>query len=84
MAYKPIQCGNYDYIEIACMRHYTLAIELLDGEKLVGKAQTTLIKDKQEFLVISGNQAIRLDKIKAMTVVDEGAEFGYIEISKLD
>ena len=84
MAYKPIQCGNYDYIEIACMRHYTLAIELLDGEKLVGEAQTTLIKDKQEFLIIAGDQAIRLDKIKAITAVNESAEFGRIEISTQD
>jgi Rho-binding antiterminator len=82
MAYRPIQCQDYDYIEIACMRHYTLAIELLDGSKLIGEAQTTLIKDKQEFLILEGDQSIRLDRIKTITTFDDDAEFTSIEISK--
>ena len=51
--YTPIQCQLYDYIEIACMRHYHLDIELTSGDIISGLALTTKIKNKQEYLVIS-------------------------------
>ncbi len=53
MPYTPIQCQLYDYIEIACLRHYTLLIKLLDGSEILGKAETTKIENKQEFLITS-------------------------------
>ena len=62
MPYTPIRCDLYDYIEIACLRHYTLTIKLLDGEKIQGKAETTKIEDKQEFLIVS--LKLKLIKIK--------------------
>ncbi len=52
-SYTPIQCQLYDYVEIACMRHYRLDIELITGEIITGMALTTLIKNKQEFIVIN-------------------------------
>ena len=52
-SYTPIQCQIYDYIEIACMHHYQLDIELNIGEVVRGKAKTTQIINKQEFIVIS-------------------------------
>lgn len=85
MDYTPIQCQLYDFIEIACMKHYTLEIELLDNEKITAKALTTLIKDKQEFLIISNEQreeqSLRLDTIKAITPLNENAEFKRVEIN---
>ncbi len=51
--YTPIQCQLYDYVEIACMRHYRLNIELITGGIITGMALTTLIKNKQEFIVIN-------------------------------
>ena len=57
-SYTPIQCQLYDYVEIACMRHYRLDIELTTGEVITGKAMTTRIKDKQEFIVISFKSAL--------------------------
>ncbi len=90
MPYTPIQCQLYDYIEIACLRHYTLSIKLLDGEEVKGRAETTNIEDKQEFLVVSvengqdqkeANISIRLDKIKSITALDENAEFKTVEIN---
>ncbi len=96
MPYTPIRCDLYDYIEIACLRHYTLTIKLLDGEKIQGKAETTKIEDKQEFLIVSvkveadQNQkeekkeekiSIRLDKIKSITALDKNAEFKTVEIN---
>ena len=88
--YTPIQCQLYDYIEIACMRHYRLDIELISGEIITGKALTTRIKHKQEFIVVDvdmdteGNdkeQEIRLDLVKSICALDENAEFGTVTIN---
>ena len=94
MTYTPIQCQLYDYIEIACLRHYTLSIKLLDGSEIEGRAETTKIQDKQEFLIIKvaadqgqkeekkeENMPIRLDKIKSITALDENAEFKTVDIN---
>ena len=83
-SYSPIQCQIYDYIEIACMRHYQLTIELKSGETLTGKAITTKIKDKQEFIVIETTtgeeQEIRLDLVNSIQPLDKNAEFGRVSI----
>ena len=83
--YSPIQCQIYDYIEIACMRHYLLDIELTSGEKISGKAMTTKIENKQEFMVIetenSEKQEIRLDLVNSIKPLDDNAEFGRVAIS---
>jgi hypothetical protein len=31
--YRPLKCELYDYLEIACLYRYTLAIELIDGQR---------------------------------------------------
>ena len=84
--YSPIQCQLYDYFEIACMGHYRLDVMLLSGEIVKGKAITTLIKDKQEFLCIelvenSKEHEIRLDLIKSITALDKNAEFETVTIN---
>ncbi len=83
--YSPIQCQIYDYIEIACMRHYLLDIELTSGETITGKAMTTKIENKQEFMVIetknSEKQEIRLDLVNSIKPLDDNAEFGRVAIS---
>ncbi len=83
--YSPIQCQIYDYIEIACMRHYLLDIELTSGETISGKAMTTKIENKQEFMVIetenSEKQEIRLDLVNSIKPLDDNAEFGRVAIS---
>ncbi len=61
--YTPIQCQIYDYIEIACLHHYQLTIELNNGELIKGKAKTTQILEKQEFLVIGSDQGLDTSKI---------------------
>lgn len=78
MPYQPIQCHIYDYIEIACMRHYQLDILLLSGETIRGIADNTHIVNREEYLVIGVNnkiQEIRLDTIERITVLDKDAEF---------
>ena len=87
--YTPIQCQLYDYVEIACMRHYNVDIELNSGETITGKAITTKVKNKQEFIVIeidSGSdkekkKEIRLDLVKSIQPLNENAEFGRVSIS---
>lgn len=39
--YHPIDCDLHDYLEIACMYHYWLRIELTDGTCFDAKALTT-------------------------------------------
>ena len=36
--YQPINCDDYDNLELACQHHLMLALELKDGEKLQAKA----------------------------------------------
>ncbi len=88
--YTPIQCQLYDYVEIACMRHYRLDIELISGDIITGKAVTTRIKNKQEFIVIAEDvdnkennkeQEIRLDLVKSLTTLDANAEFDTVAIN---
>lgn len=83
--YSPIQCQIYDYIEIACMRRYHLEIELTSGETITGKAMTTKIENKQEFMVIetenNETQEIRLDFVNSIKPLDENAEFGRVAIT---
>ena len=82
--YSPIQCQIYDYIEIACMRHYLLNIVLKSGDTINGTAITTKIKNQQEFIVINNKsnqeQAIRLDLVHSIQPLDENAEFGIVSI----
>lgn len=83
--YSPIQCQIYDYIEIACMRHYNLDIELKSGEIITGKAITTKVKNKQEFIVIETTKdqekQIRLDLVNSIQPLDDNAEFRSVSIS---
>ena len=84
-AYTPIQCQIYDYIEIACMRHYRLNIELNSSGIIKGQAITTRVRNKQEFIVIknkdAGEQEIRLDLVKSIQALDDNAEFGKVSIN---
>jgi Rho-binding antiterminator len=79
--YQPIACELHDYVEIACLHGYRLLIELEDGNALKAKAVTTRATDGEEFLVIDGNQTpgeIRLDRLAAITPLDNGAVFGRV------
>jgi len=65
------------------MRHYSLSIELISGEKVIAKAMNTLIRNKQEFLVMEragGKIKIRLDTIKSFEPLEKKADFGLIKL----
>jgi Rho-binding antiterminator len=81
-SYQPIACELYDYLEIACLHHYQLRIELTDGSELQAAAVTTEISaNKEEFFVVrgpAGEQHLRMDRLLAITPLDTGASFGRV------
>ncbi|MDH1441804.1 Rho-binding antiterminator [Pseudomonas sp. GD03721] len=82
--YQPLACDLYDYLEIACMHRYQLAIELVDGSHLLGQALTTQTTAKEEFLLIrtsDGEQRLRMDRLLAITPQDADASFGRVLLS---
>lgn len=82
--YQPLACDLYDYLEIACMHRYQLAIELIDGSHLLDQALTTQTTAKEEFLLIrtsDGEQRLRMDRLLAITPQDADASFGRVLLS---
>lgn len=82
--YQPLACDLYDYLEIACMHRYQLAIELVDGSHLLGQALTTQATAKEEFLLIrtsDGEQRLRMDRLLAITPQEANASFGRVLLS---
>jgi len=54
-AYKPINCDDYDSLELACQKQWTLALELKNGEQLKVKANDMITRKNVEYLVASGS-----------------------------
>lgn len=81
-AYQPLACDLYDYLEIACMHHYRLHIELIDGGELQATAVNThTAASKEEFFIVrdeGGEQSLRLDQLLAITPLDAYASFGRV------
>ena len=84
--YHPIDCDLHDYLEIACMYHYWLHIELTDGTCFDAKALTTCTTvEKEEFLVVEqseNQQKIRLDCLSAITALTPGATFSTVSFQR--
>jgi Rho-binding antiterminator len=69
-SYQPINCDDYDNLELACQHHLVLALELKDGEVLKAKASDLVSRKNVEYLVvdISGeSRELRLDKIASFS-----------------
>lgn len=69
-SYQPINCDDYDNLELACQHHLVLALELKDGEALKAKASDLVSRKNVEYLVveISGeSRELRLDKIASFS-----------------
>ena len=76
--YKPIDCGLYDYLEIACLHAYDLELTLRDGSSITGKAVTTRIEQSCEYLVVQSDgyaEPIRLDSIASLQVLSRPRQF---------
>lgn len=68
--YQPINCDDYDNLELACTRHWVLNLTLRKGETVAGAAREMLSRKRVEYLVIEQagvSQDIRLDHIASFT-----------------
>jgi Rho-binding antiterminator len=67
--YQPINCDDYDNLELACQHHLVLTLELKDGEQLQAKASDLVSRKNVEYLVVelAGNRELRLDKIASFS-----------------
>ncbi|WP_029685223.1 Rho-binding antiterminator [Tatumella saanichensis] len=68
--YQPINCDDYDNLELACQHHLVLAIELKNGETLQAKASDLLTRKNVEYLVAEASgepRQLRLDSIRSFS-----------------
>lgn len=76
--YKPIDCSDYDFLEIACMDGYDIEITL-DSGTARGHARGLEIRAGEEFLRIQArndeHQDIRVDRIREIRVLSTPARF---------
>jgi len=82
-AYKPINCDDYDNLELACQNHWMLTLELKDGEKLNAKAEDMVSRKNVEYLAIdqAGEQReLRLDHIASFS----HPKLGLVVVSESD
>ncbi|WP_345828929.1 Rho-binding antiterminator [Erwinia sp. HDF1-3R] len=82
-AYRPINCDDYDNLELACQKSWTLSLELKNGEQLNARATDMVSRKNVEFLAIdlSGEvRELRLDHIASFT----HPELGTVMVSESD
>jgi len=76
--YSPIDCGDYDYLEIACMDRYDVEVSTR-GESFHGIAANIEIIASEEFLTLdtgnSSNTSIRVDLIDHLRVKSRPCRF---------
>ncbi len=76
--YAPIACGDYDFLEIACLDGYEVVLET-PGGTLQGRALTTEVRQQAEYLVLvdsDGQQLqVRLDQLRSLRVITRPSRF---------
>ncbi|PLR32805.1 Rho-binding antiterminator [Chimaeribacter californicus] len=78
--YQPINCDDYDNLELACQKHFVLTLKMRSGEIVEGKASDLISRKRVEYLVIeeAGNaREVRLDYIASFS----HPELGTVEVS---
>ena len=77
-SYVPIDCNDYDFLEIACMDGYQVEVKI-DSGTLIGVATGLETRFGEEYLTIqvSGGlvETIRIDRIVSLEVLTEPARF---------
>ncbi|YCH31397.1 Rho-binding antiterminator [Erwinia sp. PK3-005] len=82
-AYKPINCDDYDSLELACQKQWSLILELKNGEQLKVKAQDMVMRKNVEYLVVEladEVRELRLDHIASFS----HPELGTVVVSESD
>ena len=57
--YQPINCDDYDNLELACQHHMVLEVTLQGGDVLTGKATDLVLRKKVEYLVVTIDNELR-------------------------
>ena len=68
--YQPINCDDYDNLELACQHHLLLTLELKSGEVFKGQANDLVSRKNVEYLIVDEAGApreVRLDKIASFS-----------------
>ncbi|EKN6390181.1 Rho-binding antiterminator [Yersinia enterocolitica] len=68
--YQPINCDDYDNLELACQHHLILTLKLRGGEIVEGKASDLLLRKKVEYLIVEQEgtmRELRLDHIASFS-----------------
>ncbi len=82
-AYQPINCDDYDNLELACQHHLVLTINIRGGEVVEGKASDLFSRKNVEYLLVehAGTQReLRLDYIDSFS----HPQIGTIVVSQAD
>lgn len=78
MKYHPIDCGDYDMLEIACLDACTVDVQTAD-RVIRGVAAGLQSSNGEEFLRLrtaeGTEQAVRIDRIRTLTVLTRPARF---------
>ncbi|NMP25286.1 Rho-binding antiterminator [Rahnella sp. SAP-1] len=68
--YQPINCDDYDNLELACQDNLVLTLKMRNGELVEAKAKDLLMRKKVEYLIAeAGGQQLelRLDYIESFS-----------------
>jgi Rho-binding antiterminator len=83
--YQPLNCDLYDYLEMACLYEYRLLIEMVEGGQFEARALNTRTNaQKEEFLLVLVDDEkveLRIDRLRAITPLNEKAKFGRVELA---
>ncbi|GLK89000.1 Rho-binding antiterminator [Pseudomonas turukhanskensis] len=85
--YQPLSCDLYDYLEMACLYQYRLLIEMVEGGQFEARALDTRTNaQKEEYLQVLVDDEkveLRIDRLLAITPLNEKAKFGRVELAGL-
>lgn len=73
--YQPINCDDYEYLEIACQRALHLTVILKNQDVIEAKARDLVSRKNVEYLILENAeplQEIRLDRIYSFSHPDIG------------
>lgn len=69
MTYQPIACGDYDQLELYCLRANEVQVTLVDGCEFTATAKDVgIVKGEGEWLHFHNHSSVRLDHIKAISL----------------
>lgn len=68
--YQPINCDDYDNLELACQDNLVLTLKMRSGELVEAKAKDLLMRKKVEYLIVDAGgkeSEYRLDWIESFS-----------------